>query len=170
MLPTNALYRLTKEFIPDVYLSYKSSFQTRLKVQKLVYLFEQFFGNNSYGFSWYQAGPYSSTLTKQIYGSLLVESPDTISKWDDLKFSESAQEIINKISSLISDAKRINNETLNETQLFELLASIRYIFITNKFSNSQNRVTQIRDVLLLNKPYFNGTQGLNEIIQLVIEK
>jgi hypothetical protein len=47
--------------------SYETSFNSRLVLQKTVYLMEQFGLNIGYSFSWYLRGPYSPNLTRDTY-------------------------------------------------------------------------------------------------------
>ena len=74
MISASAVYRIIKEFVPNFLESYESDYSTRLKVQKIIYLFEQFIDDDSYGFSWYLAGPYSSVLTHQVYSEIVSAS------------------------------------------------------------------------------------------------
>jgi uncharacterized protein YwgA len=62
MLPIIAVYRVIKEFVPDLIEKYENDYETRLKAQKIMYLFEQFLNDDSYGYL-VSCGPYSSKLT-----------------------------------------------------------------------------------------------------------
>jgi len=165
MIPNKALYKIVSTFVPDFKDNYSPSYETRLQVQKIVYLFDQLRGKNSYGFSWYLAGPYSSTLTRQVYDSLLVEVKDD---WNKLELSDFANMYVEQLSDLIRKAKEQNSE-LSDSRLYELLASILYIkntYFANDFEDEM--LASIKDKLLINKPHFTETQNLDAIIQLVI--
>lgn len=47
--------------------SYESNFNSRLILQKTVYLMQEFDLNIGYSFSWYLRGPYSPNLTRDTY-------------------------------------------------------------------------------------------------------
>ena len=161
MISASAVYRIIKEFVPNFLESYESDYSTRLKVQKIIYLFEQFIDDDSYGFSWYLAGPYSSVLTHQVYSEIVSASKDTLNTWDSLSFNPEAIKKISRIQEFLNKSTDINS-TLNFEQRLELLASVWYIAKKN-FS-----LDEIKSKLLLNKPYFSNTDGLNNLVQLVI--
>lgn len=168
MIPTKALYKLVTEFIPDALETYESNYNTRLKVQKLVYLFEESRGTNTYGFSWYLAGPYSSVLTNQVFNSLLKADPKEIDEWRNLEFTDSINALIGSVKDLIKSAKDKNNQ-LEESQLFELLASIAYIKENmTSLGADEEQFQKIKNKLIANKPHFKDIQNLDEIIKLVM--
>ncbi len=162
MLPIIAVYRVIKEFVPDLIEKYENDYETRLKAQKIMYLFEQFLNDDSYGYSWYLAGPYSSKLTHQLYDELFnCESGNLTKEWENITFTPFAQKIIDDLHEFINDSNKINN-SLPDYSRFELLASIWYLAI-----NSPNDRNYIKDKLLLNKPHFKNTLNLDELIDLV---
>jgi len=67
---------------------YKSNFNSRLILQKTVYLMQEFGLNIGYSFSWYLRGPYSPNLTRDTYG--LAEN---YSEFSPVKFAELSKEI-----------------------------------------------------------------------------
>lgn len=163
MMPTEALYKIIKEFIPDAINDFQRNYDSRLKVQKLIYLFEEIRGVNSYRHSWYLAGPYSSTLTSQVYNSLLQAEPVQRNKWDDLEFTKPIKEVNDSLHSLIREAVSIE-PSLNETMLFELLASVWYIIRKYKFNTGDCQ--KIKEKLLLAKPHFDEIEN-NKIEKLI---
>lgn len=170
MIPTKALYKIIKRFLPDALESYDNSYETRLKTQKLIYIFGQASGIDSYEFSWYLAGPYSSMLTHQIYEDLLQVPFANFEEWDKLQFSDAIELTLSKMSIFFNQARSINKE-IDQTRLFELLASIIYIEKHTNFDdivNPLDKLARIRDKLLLNKPHFQNSKNLDEIIQLVL--
>lgn len=166
MMPTEALYKIINEFIPGDIETFERSYESRLKVQKLVYLFEEIRGVNTYGHSWYLAGPYSSALTSQMYNSLLKADSEQRNKWDSLEFLPSIKEVNDSLNKFICEAKLVD-ETLNETKLYELLASVWYIIKKYKFKTDDTQT--IKEKLLLAKPHFDNIQKtkLDDLINLV---
>ena len=164
MLPTKALYLIMKEAIPNSIERYEDDFETRLKTQKFIYLFDQIWGEDSYCHSWYLAGPYSSVLTHQIYNELLPLLNENKTTWDDLKLSDYAKDTIEQVKSLISNVQR-KAKNLSESSTYELVASVWYI------AEKKNGFDEcgIKNELVLNKPHFKSVDNLDQIIHLVTE-
>ena len=87
MLPTKALYRIIDTALKDSIEHYKDDYEVRVKTQKFIYLFDQMWGENFYDHSWCLAGPYSATLTHQIYDSLLDDLSNNKEAWNKIKLS-----------------------------------------------------------------------------------
>jgi len=164
MLPTNVLYLIMKKAIPDIVEEYGKNYETRLKTQKFVYLFDQIWGEDFYNHSWYLAGPYSSTLSHQIY-DLLDLSKEYMPQWDKLSLAEDVIETIEKVNHLLSEARRSSDENLTDSQSYELVASIWYI--AKKKKNIKN--DEIKKELLLTKSHFKEVNSLDDIVVLVTE-
>ena len=165
MLPTKAIYLIMKEGIPNSINEYKRNYETRLKVQKFIYLFCQIWEEDTYGFSWYLAGPYSSTLTHQVYDELLESLEKNQKKWDNLTLSIDAQEAIKRIHELVNCAKKVALPyDLPDSSAYELIASIWYI--------AKKRIApeEIKKELLLHKSHFKGIENLLQIINTVIKE
>ncbi len=161
MLPTKVLYRIMKEAMPNSIKHYKNDYKTRLKTQKFIFLFDQMWGENLYNHSWYLAGPYSSTLTHQIYDELLESIEINQEKWDKLVLSEDVKDTISKVQALVKNAKAKADCELSESSSYELVASIWYI------AKRIKRDGEIERELLLNKPHFKDVKNLPKIIQLI---
>ncbi|MCI8500945.1 MAG: hypothetical protein HFJ85_01780 [Oscillospiraceae bacterium] len=167
MLPDSALYRVVKEFFPTAFNDYKNSYEKRLQVQKLVYIFETAYGKSLYGFSWYLAGPYSSILTHQIYDTLLAET-EQYSQWDRLTFSDKVVGLIQKIKNVYHEAEKYDTKC-DATRLWELLASLLYLRENMDLSKEKDPAEILKNKILANKPHFKDTPHLNEIINLILE-
>ena len=167
MIPTAALYRIVKHFIPDIIESYEDDYKIRLKVQKIIYLFGQFRNENYYEFSWYLAGPYSSSLTQQCYKSLTKTDPASIKKWENLNLSEQTSRAVEDIKELIAKAKGILYGQLPDEKIYELVASIWYIATNNNFPS--DRLKKVQTELINGKPEFSGLSKIDEIIKLTLK-
>ena len=166
MLPTKVLYLIMKEAIPNSLTGYKKMYKTRLKTQKFIYLFDQIWGGEFYDHSWYLAGPYSSTLTRQIYDDLLPSLKEDSPEWDGLRLSDDTMATIERVKTLISKVQKEAGENLSETGAYELVASIWYLAGKKKGRDTET----IKQELLLNKPHFNDVDDLDEIIHLVTDE
>lgn len=165
MLPTKALYLLMKEAIPESITNYDKDYKTRLKTQKFIYLFDQICGDDLYNHSWYLAGPYSSTLTHQIYEELLVSLNENQSQWDKSALSDEATSVISKVKDLVSETEKMAVELeTSDSSVYELVASIWYI------AKRKKSTEEIRKDLLLNKPHFTKVNKLDGIIQFINNK
>ena len=97
-----------------------SDFGKRMKMQKCIYLAEQFGINvGEYAFSWYKHGPYSQRLQDDMY----EESGKATSQ---LYYSEFAINVINRLKQLVKKAK-MESFGYTEEQWMECLASIHYL-------------------------------------------
>ncbi|NCB74272.1 MAG: hypothetical protein EOM51_05965 [Clostridia bacterium] len=166
MLPIKALYKVISEFVPDFKSNYTSCYETRLQAQKAVYLFTQLINDDSYGFSWYIAGPYSACLTHQLYNELFADDTNT-SEWDKLVFTPAAQEILQKLREMLEESTAQNGD-LDATKRLELLGSIWYIAANSRAIDGTNKIAVVKEKLILNKPHFRDTENLDEIINLVL--
>lgn len=163
MIPTKALYLIMKEAIPNSIETYEKNYETRLIIQKFIYLFDQIWGEDLYNHSWYLAGPYSSTLTHQIYDNLLGSLQEKQKEWNTLNLSDDAKSTIELVKDLIVKAQNTVGFKFSESSSYELVASIWYIA---KMSKNEE---EIRKELLLSKPYFEKVDNLKSVIQLVTD-
>ncbi|MDH3657179.1 MAG: hypothetical protein OEM77_03490 [Nitrosopumilus sp.] len=115
-------------------------FNDRMYFQKLGYLVQQIHHENSYDFSWYVRGPYSSALASSLF---LHEEKGTYKK--SSKLSESEIETKNKISELLG--KQIKNP-----YSLELYASLWYLMSGKRISAKEN--DEIIRIMRKEKPHF----------------
>ena len=130
-----------------------NDFDGRLKIQKLVYLAEELGHNFGFAFDWYARGPYSPSLTRTVFES---EELDLL-QLDNAIGTENERRTIDHIRRLIGD-------DLNDTHRLELFASVWYVLPYTDISN--DKITQIIEHLLDNKPFFTREEYLSAIQQI----
>ena len=86
----------------------KESFDDRLMSQKKVYLLQSLGTDLGYTYNWYVRGPYSPSLTNNIYNNLEVLLSSDFSQYH---LSETAENNIEKVNSLINSWKVDDNKT-----------------------------------------------------------
>jgi len=96
---------------------FQSDFNARLILQKTVYLLEQFGLNIGYDFSWYLRGPYSPSLTRDVYA--LVKSYPEVQA---VKFAASSEE--KRFCEFLSFIRPI----ARDYSYLERIASIHFLF------------------------------------------
>lgn len=97
-----------------------SGFDSRLILQKTVYLIEEAGIKLSYSFNWYLRGPYSPALTRDLFD--LASNNEDVATW---VLDDHSRAIAQRISPLISDPP---NEDLSlKARRLELLASLHYL-------------------------------------------
>lgn len=135
----------------------KESFDDRLKSQKKVYLLQSLGTNLGYDYNWYIHGPYSPTLTDDIYNNIDVLSSADFSQY---KIKETVAENINLVNRLTEE----QHDKLTDASWYELLASLLYIARNKeswKISSGQNQEQEIFQKLLEYKPQYNEKQCKN---------
>ena len=115
-------------------------FYDRLRLQKLTYLIQEISGNNSFAYSWYIRGPYSSSLA-----SILFMGDDVGAFEEKFRLNNTEQEIVNKIQDLVDG--RTNN-----AEYLELIASVWYLMPNS--ANVSDKKSLILDVMKSEKPQF----------------
>jgi uncharacterized protein YwgA len=137
-----------------------SSFDTRLKFQKLIYLL-QFSGISlGYGYSWYVRGPYSPELTQSLFK--IEKDKATFEKSKSITFKDN--EII---VSKLDEFNRKLGENKDNVNYLEVLASMHYI---NKVSSSKNKDKENLKIRLLEaKPSLKAFSDINSLINKAYE-
>ena len=97
-----------------------SSFDKRLRIQKIVFLLQQFGSETNWEFNWYLRGPYSPALAHQLFDNAATRISFSG------KLDEKAQKALSRLSHLI-DVRGASSEEL------ETAASVLYIMRTSKF-------------------------------------
>ncbi len=97
-----------------------SGFDSRLILQKAVYLAEEAGINLGYPFNWYLRGPYSPALTRDLFGNV----PD-VNDFANWVLDEGSLAIAARIKSLVDGPA--NEEPSAKARRLELLASLRYL-------------------------------------------
>jgi uncharacterized protein YwgA len=107
------------------------TFDSRIKLQKLVYLSDSFGIPLGFNFTWYVYGPYSPQLTKIMFDKETGDSNE-INK-------------ISKVEKVISKLKEFLGDDIHSGDKLELIASLHYICTfyknnPNKFKEFLNHV------------------------------
>ena len=135
-------------------------FSNRLKYQKIMYLLQASGLSLGYGFNWYVRGPYSPTLTQDLFEvhnneNLYNESKDIIFRDHD--------HIVTQLDFFSSVLK----ENINDVTYLEVLASLHYI---NKVSFSGNGdLDTLTKQLLEAKPSLEYVTNITAIIKKAYE-
>ena len=124
-------------------------FGKRMKMQKGIYLIEQFGLNvGEYDFSWYKHGPYSQRLQDDMFEENSKPSVD-------LRYSDYALIILEKMKNIVEKAQEKDFKYSIE-QWMECLASLHYL--NRVFQGNKERTLK---TLIERKPHLNIT-SLNE--------
>lgn len=128
-----------------------SDFTARLILQKTIYLLQGLHGLDlGYRYSWYLRGPYSSTLTRDVFE--IVENrtlQDSI--WQRHKLSSSAKDILTRFKRAVFDTKPAD---MDLAVWLELLSSTHYLL--NDPSRKDKSKSAIHAELLKLKPHFKN--------------
>ena len=140
---------MANSYIKDLYKRVYSSdfnysvFNDRMKMQKCVYLAEQFGLNiGDYCFSWYKHGPYSQQLQDDMYEE--NKKPE-----QTIYYSEYATSIVNRLSNIVQKSHK-DSFGYSEEQWVECLASIHYL--NRLFYGDKQKVLS---ELKMRKPHLN---------------
>lgn len=107
------------------------TFAKRMKMQKCIYLAEQYGLNvGGYDFSWYKHGPYSQRLQDDMF----IESRHS---FPELQYSEYALHVIARLTKMVNMAKQ-EGFFYSEDQWMECLASIHYLNRLYKSSEQES--------------------------------
>jgi len=131
-------------------------FDSRLKLQKIVYLLQASGLSLGYGYNWYVRGPYSPSLTKTLYK--IYENKDVFEQSKEIRFKNH-----NNIVNSLTEFKGKLGENINDTLYLEVLASLHYI---NKVTFSGNvEYEQLKNKLLNAKPSLKAKSGIENVIK-----
>lgn len=97
-----------------------SGFDSRLILQKSVYLLEEAGIRLGYSFNWYLRGPYSPGLTRDAYE--LASNNEEVARWE---LDERSRGVANRLKSLLASQ---DEDTSTKARRLELLASLHYLF------------------------------------------
>ncbi len=131
-------------------------FKKRMKMQKCIYLAEQFGLNvGDYEFTWYKHGPYSQRLQDEVYS-------DNRKPSSELMYSDYALSVIKKIKYMIEKSHSEGFE-YSEEQWLECLASVHYLNRMYR-GNKQKTVEE----LMKRKPHLNNVSLNQQAYSLVV--
>ena len=129
------------------------SFDSRIKLQKLVYLSDSFGIPLGFGFTWYVYGPYSPQLTKIMFGKETGNS-NNITKIPNVK------NIILKLKNFLGD-------DIHSADKLELITSLHYI--CSLYDPPSSSKSEIISTLCEEKPKFSkeiATKYLEKVLTL----
>lgn len=129
------------------------SFDSRIKLQKLVYLSDSFGIPLGFDFTWYVYGPYSPQLTKIMFNK---ETGDS----NNIDKIPNAENIILKLKEFLGD-------DVHSGDKLELIASLHYI--SSLYENPKKSKSEIISTLCEEKPKFSKkitTEYLEKILTL----
>lgn len=125
-------------------------FGKRMKMQKCIYLLEQFGLNvGDYDFTWYKHGPYSQRLQEDMYEE---NSRGTV----ELRYSDFALGIIGKLTDMVNICHS-RDFGYSEEEWMECLASVHYLNCL--FAGNQSKALE---ALIQRKPHLNNRELNNK--------
>jgi len=130
------------------------TFSDRKKLQKLVYLAENFDIDLGFTFTWYMYGPYSSKLTRVMFDK-------------DQGVSSKLNSIPN-LKEKISKLKIFLGDDINSSDKLELLSSVHYILCLA--DDLVSGKTEVLDIMSEQKPQFKREEvegAYNRIAPLI---
>lgn len=131
-----------------------NTFSDRLRLQKSVYLLQEFGVKLGYDYSWYIRGPYCSRLAKIGFDLELIYS--NIEESDPTKFMNP------KTSANFKNFLKFFKSLKNDINKLELLASLHIVKTTHPRFND----TDVIDFVIKRKTHFTKNDcmnGLNEL-------
>ena len=130
------------------------SFDSRIKLQKLVYLSDTFGIPLGFNFTWYVYGPYSPQLTKIMFDKEIGDSNNI--------------DEISNVKNTILKLKEFLGNDIHSSDKLELITSLHYIctFYKDDLNNSKSKIISI---LREEKPKFSKkltTEYLEKVVTL----
>ncbi len=130
-----------------------SEFDDRMSMQKLAYLVQAMGVSGAHNFSWYVRGPYSPTMTKQLFHHIERGTYDEVPPMNPVETAAR-----DKIRELLG-------ARINKPRELELFASLWYLMPGAEISDSQQ--DDIIRIMCRDKPHFPSEEisgALSEII------
>lgn len=132
-----------------------STFDSRLQLQKIIYLIQSSGISLGYGYNWYVKGPYSSPLAHDLFE--IEKSTEIYEKNEEIKF-ENHEQIVHKLKSF----RDFLGDDINDVKYLEVLASIHYIN-ESTFSGKGDE-SRLKYRLLEAKPSLRDVPNIDDII------
>ncbi|MCF7955563.1 MAG: hypothetical protein K9M75_07165 [Phycisphaerae bacterium] len=124
----------------------RDTIEDRLKLQKTIYLLEEYGLNLGYGFGWYKYGPYSSDLVQDAYSVLYAENERYRTETANWEFSADSE---NKFKEFGSKLKGV----LGNAEKLELVASVN--FVCNRWKPGVTKRNVASEFKQFKEVYFN---------------
>lgn len=118
-----------------------STFGERKRIQKLIYIAQEFGVDLGFNFTWYIHGPYSPDLIKSIF--------DVMERNSQVENIDLAPDEVSKLSEIRDFLK----EDIQSTETLELIGSLLYLRIAGRKFNASK--AEIMSVLKEKKPQFS---------------
>lgn len=140
-------------------------FESRLILQKSIYLLQEFGLDLGYRYNWYLRGPYSSSLADTGFG--LSRNHKKIEEViQKARLKEDAQDIINKCKKFFLETSE--PEDMTRAAWLELLASLHYLKkYTFQGKNTKNAEQLLK--LLKSKKDWYDQADIEQAIQVLIK-
>jgi len=97
-----------------------SEFDSRLILQKIVYLIEEAGIKLGYGFNWYLRGPYSPVLTRDLFD--LASTKEDTAGW---VLDSQSKAIASRLKPLLNNSS--HSDGSSQSRRLELLASLHFL-------------------------------------------
>jgi uncharacterized protein YwgA len=117
-----------------------ASFQTRLRLQKAVYLMQSFGADLGYRYNWYIRGPYSSSLADDLYAIEPLKVSLAAEAQKSVELTSDGKALLNRVARAL-DARP---EGLSDYRWYELLASARYLKDQGKGEHEASTILRTR--------------------------
>jgi uncharacterized protein YwgA len=142
MANTELVYKVSAKVLgEDIFNSYAEDYNTRLIVQKTMYVFQEAAKKDLFGYSWYVAGPYSPKVTDIIYNSVIPNLEVKRHVWNNLEFSAQGSERVKKVEKFLTYSEKERADTnLDKSGFYELIVSMLYLhnnYHTDKDATSE---------------------------------
>ncbi len=122
-----------------------AGFEDRLRLQKLGYLARELGASGGFMFSWYHRGPYSPTLTRELFRH---ESMGRLG--EDLRLTPHEEGVVARMKGLLGRG-------INSAKTLELYASLWYL-LPRRSASAKDADAAVED-LLSQKPQFTRKEA-----------
>ncbi len=129
-------------------------FNDRLRLQKLGYLVQALGASGGFTFSWYLRGPYSSSLTRMLYGE------------EEIGILGKKQRLSDDEKTIMQNLKKLLGNKLDDPELLELYASAWYLL--PKQNVTKEDVKYVFDTFEDEKPDYS-TNEIKNCIETILK-
>ncbi|WP_045165714.1 hypothetical protein [Caldicellulosiruptor naganoensis] len=156
MFSTPTLYKIIVSLLgPEVLEKYEMDYNSRLLIQKAIYLLQELIGKELYNFSWYLAGPYSPLLSRQVFNEILTNLEEVKKEAENVRFTEKGEKFIKKVKEFFEmEGDQLEHLNLTKADWYELLASMYYLYKRGQIDSKED----LKRAIKVNKKRFNEEQ------------
>lgn len=130
-----------------------TDFDNRLKYQKLMFLVQNYGLSLGYGYNWYVRGPYSPSLTQNLFK---IQNNSQIFKSGKTLTLQNEEAIVKRIR----DIRTLLGKDIEDPIFLEVLASLVYL----KKSSIRKDCSSLQERLLMLKPRLRQTTGIDNML------